>query len=190
MTRKTAFFEGWSWLKFNNLGLALGTNLKFYTRVAKGLKIDGPEVTKEKLVGAAFLAPLILNRVKRKVLELTALIFLSIFFIISLNMIFHMFHFSVGAIQFNVAYWAMKFNPIHDGSFWGCSWIGGRDKQAPLPTICYTYSSTMMKLGTLIPYLKKINEIYKLRDTPLKFCWHHHFFTGNRQMLQYQQIQI
>ena len=39
MTRKTTFFEGWSWFKFNNLGLALGTNLKFYTSVAKGLKL-------------------------------------------------------------------------------------------------------------------------------------------------------
>ena len=37
--RKTAFFEGWSWFKFNNLGLALGTNLKFYISVAKGLKL-------------------------------------------------------------------------------------------------------------------------------------------------------
>ena len=39
MTRKTTFFEGWSWLKFNNLGLVLGTNLKFYTSVAKRLKL-------------------------------------------------------------------------------------------------------------------------------------------------------
>ena len=39
LTRKTAFFEGWSSFKFNNLGLALGTNLKFYTSVAKGLKL-------------------------------------------------------------------------------------------------------------------------------------------------------
>ena len=61
LTRKTAFFEGWSWFKFNNLGLALGTNLKFYTSVAKGLKLKvrkflGPiptfvEVTGGKLVG-------------------------------------------------------------------------------------------------------------------------------------------
>ena len=35
MTRKTAFYEGWSWFKFNNLGLALGTSLKFYTSVAR-----------------------------------------------------------------------------------------------------------------------------------------------------------
>ena len=39
MARKTAFFEGWSWLKFNNLELALGENLKFYTSVANGSKI-------------------------------------------------------------------------------------------------------------------------------------------------------
>ena len=37
LTRKTPFFEGWSWLKFNNLGLKLGMALKFYTSVAKGL---------------------------------------------------------------------------------------------------------------------------------------------------------
>ena len=39
MIRKNAFFEGWSWFRFNNLGLALGKNLKFYTSVAKGLKL-------------------------------------------------------------------------------------------------------------------------------------------------------
>ena len=34
------FFEEWSWFnKFNNLGLALGVNLKFYTFVAKRLKL-------------------------------------------------------------------------------------------------------------------------------------------------------
>ena len=35
---KPLFFEGWPWLKFNNLGLALGMALKFYTGLAKGLK--------------------------------------------------------------------------------------------------------------------------------------------------------
>ena len=39
MTRKTPFFEGWSWFKFNNLTLALGANLKFYTSVAKKFKL-------------------------------------------------------------------------------------------------------------------------------------------------------
>ena len=33
------FFEGCSCFKFNNLGLTLGTNLKFFTSVAKELKI-------------------------------------------------------------------------------------------------------------------------------------------------------
>ena len=66
LTRKTAFFERWSWFKFNNLGLALGANLKFYTSVAKRLKVRKfsgliltfLEVTEEKLVGGmAFLSP-------------------------------------------------------------------------------------------------------------------------------------
>ena len=39
LTRKTAFFEEWSWFKSNNLGLALDTNLEFYTSVAKGSKL-------------------------------------------------------------------------------------------------------------------------------------------------------
>ena len=39
LTRKTAVFDGWSWFKFNNFELALGTKLKFYTSVEKGLKL-------------------------------------------------------------------------------------------------------------------------------------------------------
>ena len=59
--QKNRFFEGWSWFKFNNFGLALGTNLKFYTSLSKGLKLKVrkfwgliltfAEVTEEKLVG-------------------------------------------------------------------------------------------------------------------------------------------
>ena len=33
--QKKHFFEGWSWFKFNYLGLALGMTLKLYTSVAK-----------------------------------------------------------------------------------------------------------------------------------------------------------
>ena len=79
MTSKTTFFEGWPWFKFNNLGLALGTNLKFYTSLSKGLKLKlrkfwgviptFVEVAGETLVGGAFLPPPshpILNRVKGK----------------------------------------------------------------------------------------------------------------------------
>ena len=79
MSRKTAFFEGWFWFKFNNLGLAVGTNLKFYTSVAQGLKLKVRkfweliptfvEVTGEKLVrGGPFLPTPILNRVKALVI--------------------------------------------------------------------------------------------------------------------------
>ena len=67
MTRKTAFSEGWSWFKFNNLALALGTNLKFDTSQSKGLKLKVRkfwslvptfvEVAGEKLVGGLFAPP-------------------------------------------------------------------------------------------------------------------------------------
>ena len=73
LTRKTVFFEGWYWFKFNDLGLALGTNLKFYTSLSNGLQLKVRkfwglismfvEVTGEKLVGGLF-GPPILNRVK------------------------------------------------------------------------------------------------------------------------------
>ena len=58
----------------------------------------------------------------------------------------------------------------------------GSKKDPPLPEICHTYP-TMMKLGTIIPYLKKIQKIYESRDTPLEY-----FFIGNQQILLYQKI--
>ena len=72
MTRKTTFFEGWSWFRFNNLGLAIGTTFKFYTSVAKGLKLKVRKfcglIPTEKLVGGPFrLPPLILNRVNSSI---------------------------------------------------------------------------------------------------------------------------
>ena len=48
--------------------------------------------------------------------------------------------------------------------------LGGRwAKRPPLSKISHTYP-TMMKLGTVIPYLKKIQKIYESRDTPPGFC--------------------
>ena len=59
--------EEWSWLKLNNLGLALGMALKFYTNVAIGLQLKVRkflglipafvEVTGVKLVGELFCPP-------------------------------------------------------------------------------------------------------------------------------------
>ena len=67
LTRKIALFEGWSWFYFNNLGLVLDMNLKFYTSVANGFKLKvinfwellltSVEITGEKLVEGAFLPP-------------------------------------------------------------------------------------------------------------------------------------
>ena len=62
-------------------------------------------------------------------------------------------------------------------------------KRPSLLKICRTYP-TMMKLGTVIPYLKKIQKLYETRDALLEFCWHKYFFTGNQQILLYQKIQI
>ena len=82
MIRKTNFFEGCCWLKFNNLGLALGMALKFYTSVTKRLKLKVRKflgliptfvkVSGEKLVKGAFCLPHppILNRVNTAFREL------------------------------------------------------------------------------------------------------------------------
>ena len=78
-------------------------------------------------------------------------------------------------------------NPIQDGPFRGCSRMGG--KKVPHPKICHTYPA-IMKLGIIIPYLKKIQKIYESLDTFLESCWHQHFFTGNQQILIFQEIQI
>ena len=59
-------------------------------------------------------------------------------------------------------------NPIKDGYFRGCSWMMGA-KNVHLPKICLAYP-TIMKLGTVLPYLKKIQKVYKLRDTLHDFC--------------------
>ena len=63
-------------------------------------------------------------------------------------------------------------------------WMG-----AILANICHTYPTTM-KLGTVIPHLKKIQKLYESRDTPPEFCWHQHLFIENQQILLYQEIQI
>ena len=68
--QKSQFLEGCSWFKFNNLELAPGMAMKFYTSVLNVRKVWGlvstfVEVTGEILVGDLF-APPILNRIKSK----------------------------------------------------------------------------------------------------------------------------
>ena len=64
----------------------------------------------------------------------------------------------------------------------------GGAKRPALPIICHTYP-TMMKLGTVIPNLKKIQKLYESCDTFPDFCWHQHFFTGNQKTLLYHKMQ-
>ena len=79
-------------------------------------------------------------------------------------------------------------NPIQNGPFRGCSRMM-RGQKGPLPKIFYTYP-TMMKLGTVIPYLKKTQKIYESSDTSLELCWHQYFFIGSQKILLYQKVQI
>ena len=70
----------------------------------------------------------------------------------------------------------------------------GATKKVPLPKICHIYH-TMMRLGTVMPYLKKAQKIYEPRDTPLELPPANTqlapaFFVGNQKNLQYQKIQI
>ena len=52
--------------------------------------------------------------------------------------------------------------------FFGAAQGWGRPKGTPLSKICHTYPRRM-KLGTVIPYLKKIKKIFESRDTPPEF---------------------
>ena len=83
----------------------------------------------------------------------------------------------------------LKLTLFRMGIFGAALGWGGGAKRPPLPKICHTYP-TMMKLGIVISYLKKIQKICESHDTPSDFCWHQHFFTGNQQILLYQEIQI
>ena len=55
------------------------------------------------------------------------------------------------------------------GFFGAAHGWGGEIPPPPLPKTCHTYP-TMIKLGTVIPYLKKTQKLYKSRDTSLEFC--------------------
>ena len=57
-------------------------------------------------------------------------------------------------------------------SFFGAAhrWGGGGGKKPPPPPKTYHTYPTMMKIGTVVPYPKKIQNIYESRDTPLDFC--------------------
>ena len=79
------------------------------------------------------------------------------------------------------------FNLIQDGLFRSCSKLGS--KKVLFSKICHTYP-TIMKLGTAVRYLKRIHKIYKSRETSHDLCWYQFFFTGNQQLLLYQEIQI
>ena len=58
------------------------------------------------------------------------------------------------------------FNSIQDGPIQGCSKMVVPKNLPSLKSVTYP---AMMKLGTVIAYLKNIQKLYKSRDTPLEF---------------------
>ena len=77
--------------------------------------------------------------------------------------------FSIKKLSVNVTKSAVSFteeilDPIQDGRFWCCSRIG----QSPFQK-SVTYL-TMLKHGSVIPYLKGIQKINESRGTPSEFC--------------------
>ena len=56
-------------------------------------------------------------------------------------------------------------------------WEGGGVGNTPFYKICHKHP-TVVKLGTVLPYLRKIQKIYKSRDTPLSFADISIFSTG------------
>ena len=51
---------------------------------------------------------------------------------------------------------------------WGWGW--GQKAPPPPPSLKSVTYHTIMKLGTIIPYLKKNKKKYESRDTPHDFC--------------------
>ena len=66
---------------------------------------------------------------------------------------------------------------------------GGGAKRPSLPKMCHTYP-TMIKLGGVILYLKKIQKLYELGQTPLSSVDISIFLLEISKILLYQEIQI
>ena len=62
-------------------------------------------------------------------------------------------------------------------------------KKDPLSKIYQIYLA-MIKLGTIIPYLKKTRKIYESHGTPLSFCGCQHLSTRKTPILPYQKTNI
>ena len=82
-----------------------------------------------------------------------------------------------------------EINSIKDEPFTGSPRMVGEAKNSPPP---WNLSHISYNDETWHSYTlpKKIQTIYNTRDTPLEFCCYQDFFTGNQQLLLYQEIQI
>ena len=106
----------------------------------------------------------------------------------SINISFHIFitnkMFKFFRNMFN--YKTLLFNPTEDGDLWDRSQLcvyegGGWQKGPPLHKICPIYA-TMMKLGTVIPYLLRSKKYINHVPHPSISADISIFFTGNQQI--------
>ena len=84
-------------------------------------------------------------------------------------------------------FFKFSFKPYSGWAFSGLLTDGWSKKAPTLPKICHKYPA-IMKLGTVIAYLMKIQKIHESHDTPIEFGWYQQFFTGNQQIILYQEI--
>ena len=72
-------------------------------------------------------------------------------------------------------------------------WGGGSKKPLPrTPTSLKSVTHILQWWNLAQLYLtssRSKNIWITWHTTPLEFCWHQHFFIGNQQILQYQEIQ-
>ena len=80
-------------------------------------------------------------------------------------------------------------NPIQDGLFRGCSQMPQISLFGPLPKICHTYF-TMMKLGTVIPYLTETQKYINHMTYPLNSAGISIFLKRNQKILLHQEVQV
>ena len=79
---------------------------------------------------------------------------------------------TISQINFDRAVSKSTLNHIQDGLFRSCSRMGGGGEggqKAPLPKICHTFPK-MMKIGTVTPNRKKIQQIFESSGAPFEFC--------------------
>ena len=130
MTRKTTFYEGWYWFRFNNLGLALIMVLEFYCSMAKRLKLKVrkfwgqiptfEEVTGENLNNCACQYFSLSHKIMSTWWSFLSILIWAINFIInsvisSFTMLNNMIELKT---QVSLIFWSLSWDHLHNIKIW------------------------------------------------------------------------